>query len=356
MSTLFKDMLSSDESVFKNEDALDFDYIPKLMPFRETQQSYVAACIAPLLQGRNGKNLFISGAPGIGKTAAVRWVLRDLEEETDEVVPIYINCWQKNTTYKIMLEICDQLGYKFTHNKKTEELFAVIKDILNKKAAVFVFDEIDKIQDFDFLYTIMEEIYKKSIILITNFKEWMAELDQRIKSRLTPEPLQFRQYNPAETDKILRKRIDYAFVPGVWEDSALRLISKKTSDIKDIRSGLYLLRQSGLAAEDRSSRKIGEGHAKVALEKLDEFTIKGSDQLEDETKFILDLVKQKSGSRIGDLHRMYLQKGGHSSYKSFRRKITKLEESKFITLERVTDKTGNTSIVKYNNVKKLTDF
>ena len=48
---------------------------------KEQQQKHIARCIAPLLQGRQGENLFIHGAPGIGKTAALKWVLRDLEED-----------------------------------------------------------------------------------------------------------------------------------------------------------------------------------------------------------------------------------------------------------------------------------
>src|SRR3989338_836065 len=103
---LFKDILHSDESLFKNELALDYSFLPKILPHREEQQGYIATIIKPLLEGRNGKNLFIFGAPGIGKTAAMRQVINELEEETDNVAPIYINCWQKNTTFKILTEMC----------------------------------------------------------------------------------------------------------------------------------------------------------------------------------------------------------------------------------------------------------
>ena len=155
---LFKDMLHSDQTIFKNQDALDTEFIPKILPYREKQQRYIALCIAPLLQDRTGKNLLICGTPGIGKTATIKYIFKDLENETDDVIPIYINCWQKNTTFKIIVAICEELGYKFTQNKRTEELFTIIKNMLNKKSVVFAFDEIDKIEDFDFVYTILEEI------------------------------------------------------------------------------------------------------------------------------------------------------------------------------------------------------
>src|SRR3990167_8075614 len=130
--TLFKDMLKSGESLFRDTVMLDYDFQPKIVPFRETEQSRFAVAIKPLLQGHSGRNLFVYGAPGIGKTTACKHVLRELEESTDQVVPLYINCWKENTTYKIFYKLCEDLGYKFIMQKKTSELFTLIKQKLNK--------------------------------------------------------------------------------------------------------------------------------------------------------------------------------------------------------------------------------
>jgi len=100
---LFDDMLKDGETLFTNEEALDFEFIPKLLPFRDAQQHAIANCIKPLFQERNGRNAIVYGAPGIGKTAATRWILREIQDDTDEIIPIYINCWQKNTTYKVFV-------------------------------------------------------------------------------------------------------------------------------------------------------------------------------------------------------------------------------------------------------------
>jgi archaeal cell division control protein 6 len=105
--SLFTEMLKSGETIFRDTVILDYDFQPKIMPFREKEQQRFAIGIKPLLQGHNGRNLFVYGAPGIGKTTACKHVLRELEEETDEVIPLYINCWKENTTYKIFSKICD---------------------------------------------------------------------------------------------------------------------------------------------------------------------------------------------------------------------------------------------------------
>jgi len=355
---LFKDMLGAEESLFKNELALDYSFLPKILPHRENQQRHAAACIKPLLTEKNGKNLFIYGAPGIGKTAALRFVLNELEEESEDVVPIYINCWQKNTTFKIITEICEQLGYKLTHNKRTEELFEVVKSILNKKAAVFVFDEADKLEDLDFLYAILEEIYKKTVFLVTNHSDWFKDLDDRVKSRLMSESLEFKPYNLAETRDILKQRREYAFVQNVWEDDAFELIVKKTADAEDIRTGLYLMREAGNISEDKSSRKITLQHAQEALSKVDKFTIKKSTDLNEDEQFVLDIIKNNSEKKIGDLYNIYKEKNGKLVYKSFQRRIDKLQKNKFINVKKTQGgKDGNTTIIKYaTETKKLTEF
>lgn len=354
---VWNDMLRDNESVFVDPVVLSYDYLPKLVPFRETEQKKVASCIKPLFSRTTGRNVLVYGLPGIGKTVAVRHVLNEIEEHTDEILPLYINCWKKNTSYKILLEICSLVGYKFTHNKTTQDLFSVIKEKLNKSSVVFCFDEVDKLDDTDFLYFILEDIYRASIVLITNYKNWLAALDERIKSRLTPELLEFQPYTDHEVSEILKQRLQYAFVAGVWQDDAFALSVEKTTEYEDVRAGLYLLKEAGLCAEEASSKKVTLEHVQKAVAKMQEFTRKQTQELEDDAKFILSLVKEHSGERIGELFIAYQQKGGLRVYKSFQRKIQALADASFLDTEKVTDANGNTTLVRMKGTtKKLTEF
>lgn len=348
---LFDDVLESGQNLIKNEYALDYEFLPKILPFREQEQRYLADCIKPLFQERNGRNLLIHGAPGIGKTAACRAVLRDLEEQTDEVNVVFINCWHQNTTYKVMVEAAEQLGFKFTQNKNTTDLVKVVSRLASN-GTVFVFDEIDKAEDFDFLYSILEQVHKKCVFLITNYKSWLLELDERIKSRLMPELVEFKEYTAKETSDILKDRMTYAFPPGVWEDSAFSEVAKRSAEARDIRTGLFIMKQTVLEAERKAAKKITLQHVNDALEKMGEFTIKKSTDLDEEAQFIFNIIKKNTGKKIGDLYRIYQKEGGKASYKTFQRKISYLDESRFVTLERKMGEGGNTTIVN----KKITDF
>ena len=342
---LFDNMLNSDESLIIDDTPLDYDYIPKLVKYREKEQFELANSIKPLFHQRSGRNLLIYGPPGIGKSVAVKNVLNELEQETESINIFYINCWHHNTTYKILIEICNEFGYHFTQNKKTIDLYNLLEKKINDLPCVFVFDEIDRVTDIDFLYFILEKIMRTSIILITNYPSWLSDLDKRIKSRLMAELLEFKDYNTKEIKGILQERMQHAFTLGVWEKNAFDLIVDKTTQIKDIRSGLFLLRESGLNAEEKSQKKVEIQNVDVAIQKLEEFTIKKSEELSDELKEIFELVKNNSNSKIGDLFKKYQETEGLCSYKTFQRRISKLSEGKFITLKKQTGKGGNTTII-----------
>ena len=354
--SLFKDMLKSGESLFRDTIFLSYDFQPKIIPFRENEQMRFATAIRPLLQGHNGRNLFVYGPPGVGKTTSCKHVLRELEEETTEVMPIYINCWKENTTFKIFYKMCEDLGYKFIQNKKTSELFALIKENLNKNSAVFIFDEIDKLEDFDFLYSILEDIYRKSIILITNYRDSYSELDERIRSRLGPEFLFYRPYNETEIKGILQQRKEYAFVQNCWDEEGFKEIVEKCVEAKDVRIGLYLMREAGNLAEERSSRIISIAAVADAIKKMEDFHIKPKEGLDDELQLILNLVRDHSGKKIGDIYAVYAELGGELSYKSFQRRVLKLTEGKYISTDKVFGKDGNSTMVHYAAERKLTEF
>jgi len=349
---IFEGLLKEGESLFIDEVALDFDYVPKIMKYRENEQQEVAKCIAPLMQGRQGRNLFITGSPGIGKTAAIKKVIEELKEETNDIIPIYINCWKRDSAYKIILDICEQLNYKWVHNKRTDELLKEAINLLNKKSVVFILDEIDKLNEKEILYNLLEEVYKKTIVFITNNKNFLETLDPRIKSRLTPETLIFRPYNYEETKGILKQRIDFAFVKGVWNESTINIITDLTFKLADIRTGLYLMKEAGRLAEEKSSKVITEEIAKKTIDKLKDFKIMDSEDLDYDMKKILDLVKKSSGLNVKQLYDNYVEENGKSSYRTFHRRIEKLIDDRLIEVEDVKGP-GGSAIIKY---KRLSEY
>ncbi len=116
------------------------------------------------------------------------------------------------------------------------------------------------------------------------------------------------------------------------------------------------MKEAGNIAEERSSRKITKDDVLNAIKKIDEFKIKDKNELDEEERLILKIVKQNSGKKIGELYKIYKKQGGEGVYKTFQRKIKKLEENKFISTSKVMGgKEGTTTLVSYQE-KKLTDY
>lgn len=102
-----EELLSDEESLFTSPGILDIEYLPRLLPYREEQQGYLAGCIKKLPS--LGTGVLIHGPSGIGKTACIRWVFRELMESGEsDVVPVYINCWQDPELQNIVLRMCGQ--------------------------------------------------------------------------------------------------------------------------------------------------------------------------------------------------------------------------------------------------------
>ncbi len=354
--------LGSEETIFSNPDALDPDFIPKLLPHRENEQQFVATAIKPLFHGRTGISLIVSGPSGVGKTVSVKRVVMDLEEheEADNIAKINVNCWKANTTYKVLQEISLQLGLRFIQNLKTNELINKVMDRLKQyDGIVIVLDEADKAGDTDFLYHLLENIKKRTIILLTNEPNLNAKLDYRIVSRLTPENLEFKSYTRAETFDILKERIKYAFYQGTWNDNAFEKLANVASGYKDIRIGLTLLKISGELAEQDSTKKITLEHVETAIQRIGNIKPAAVNKtFKDEEKLVLEICETHSGKTTGELYKEYKIARGKKSEKTFKRTLNSLEKKRLIKLKPTGEGfQGRSSIINYlGPERKLTDF
>jgi archaeal cell division control protein 6 len=246
---LFDDILKDSESIFINEQALDFDYTPREIPFRENQLHYIADIIKPLFQKKPGRNLFITGDPYIDKATAVKLVLRELNDKTKDIFTIYTKCLKK----------------------ETNGLRKVVSEIRNKKLVVIALEGVENLKEVEILNTLSKNSNKKCILMISDDKDWLNNLDERIRTTLNADTLTFKPYTYEETFEILRQRSESAFVPDTVDKEAIELIAKRAFESGDIRMGIFLLRESGNIAERNKSKKVLIEHVKKAIERLEFF-------------------------------------------------------------------------------------
>ena len=325
MGGLFADILMDNESIFKDESVLDYKFIPEELPERQNEMKEVAGYIKPLLQDRQGSNMFIHGMPGLGKTATTNLVLEDLKKTTDKIISIYINCWENQTTHTIALEIARKLGILYPpKGVPTEEVLSKVFNKLRDYGVVVCLDEIDKVKDVNVIYSLLN-LDRVSIILITNNAKYKNYLEPRLTSRLSLNNLEFKPYTTREMKEILKRRAGQAFYPGVVSDEVIQTISEKSGT--DVRKAIMTLLESGRKAEKDASRRIMLKHVESTITTMKDSVPK---ELNNHEEQILTIIKENKGVISGEAYKRYKQSYGDLSIRSFRRYVNRLSKQGLI--------------------------
>lgn len=329
---MFNDILMENESLFRNEDVLDFNYIPDKLIHRECEIEEIVSSIKPILNNGKPSNLFIYGNAGIGKTACVKFVFNELSENT-EIIPIYLNCWGSKTSHGLSIQLSSKLGLAFPRKGiPTDEVIEnIIVKLRNVNGIAICFDEFDKLDEYDLIYSLLENFSKEiCIILISNNKEALAMLDPRIISRLCARTLPFRNYTRKEVYDIIKERIKMSLVPGCIGKECIEFISEKTFERNDIRLGLSLIMHSAKIAEKESSRKIKLIHVKKAFKSLG---IVRNVEMNENEKEIMKIIEKNNGKTVGEIFAEYKKNNGKLTQRSFRRYLNLLHKKELITLK-----------------------
>jgi len=267
-----KNLLMWDESLFQDMGVFEFDFVPGQFDFRETQEQELAFQIQPALRGGRPLNTICRGLPGTGKTTSIRKLFTEIEEHTNKIVPVLINCQLDNTKFAIFSQIYRSLlGHKAPSSGTSfKQVFdAVCTHLVEEDSVLLVClddanylmyeNEINKV-----LYTLLRahESYPGTKIgVITVISDMSVDLmktvDIRVASVFQPTDIYFPPYDEDEIKEILRQRVRQGFYPGVISEEMLSLITEQTMKGGDLRVGIDLLKRAGLNAEKDARRSIG---------------------------------------------------------------------------------------------------
>ncbi|MFA5406175.1 MAG: AAA family ATPase [Candidatus Nanoarchaeia archaeon] len=324
MGGLFKDILMDNETLFKDETILDYKFQPEEMPERDNEIKEIASFIKPLLQNRLGSNVFIHGMPGLGKTASIKYIFNELKE-TSDIVPVFINCWESQTTHTIALEIARRLGMLYPpKGVPTEEILNNAMRKLREKGAVVCLDEVDKIKDLDIIYSLLN-LERVCILMVTNNPKYKNYIEPRLMSRLNLNNMEFKPYTTREMKNIIERRAKQAFHPSVVSEGVVHEVSINSGT--DVRKAINLLLEAGRRAERDASRKITVKHVEEAIKTI---TINLPQELSDHEEKIINIIKENPNIISGDAYKNYREIHGELSIRSFRRYINRLRKQGLI--------------------------
>ncbi len=338
---------SSDRSIFAEESILYPEHLPDILPHREGQISYLADCIRPVASGSKPTNVFVHGPPGVGKTAVTKFILRELKEGTD-VIPAYLNCWQRDTRHAILTQLAYKMGaFAPRRGTATDEIYSTFVEGAkrSKRNMVVVLDEVDKLLIKDgsqAIYDLLRGEFQNQVglVLISNDEYALRRLDDRTRSSLSAQEIEYLPYNFEELKDILGKRVEFAFVPDSVEAGVVTAVSRYVAENGgDVRLGLECLLRAGQLADVRGNKlKVEHVHAifkKIQGSKLKEML----GNIGDEHKLLLKALarlREKGDVKTGELMAAYRAAGGKAADRTFRKYINDLESLGFLR----TEKTG----------------
>ncbi|PSP97384.1 cell division control protein 6 [Halobacteriales archaeon QS_1_68_44] len=265
------DMLSWDESVFRDEHVLELDYLPEAFLHRDGQMETLKYALRPAVRGSRPLNVMARGPPGTGKTTAVQKLFDELTGVSDVEV-VRVNCQVDSTRYAVFSRLFEGL---FEYEPPTsgisfKKLFGQITDHLVEEDEVLVvaLDDVNYLfyedEASDTLYSLLRahEAHsgaKIGVIVVSSDLELdvIEELDGRVQSVFRPEEVYFSAYGEREIVDILEERVKRAFRDGAVGARVLDRVAEHTADSGgDLRVGIDLLRRAGLNAEMRGSAEV----------------------------------------------------------------------------------------------------
>lgn len=280
---LFNDYVKK-QGVFKNKNVLSHTYIPLTTFHRDQQVKVLAEILSPALRGLEISNCFLYGKTGTGKTVVAKTVTNELQNASDKIKVLYVNCKLKrvsDTEYRLLAELCRMLGKEVPPTGlPTDSVYTAFYEAVEetKGNIILVLDEIDalvaKIGD-EILYNLtrMNQNFQKariSIVGISNSVSFVESLDPRVRSTLSEEEMVFPPYNSMQLKDILKQRADEAFSDGVLKPGVIeKCAALAAQEHGDARKALDLLRIAGELAERNGSETVGIEHVDIAEDKLD---------------------------------------------------------------------------------------
>jgi len=317
--SVFSDI--GESRIFKDEQVLQSEYLPDILPHREQQIQELANNLLPASKGHNPQNTFLFGPPGIGKTAATRFVFREFEDFSERVKTIYINCWDYKTAHSILSKIAiDMEAFVQRRGMSKDEILERLVEVLKKKAKslIICLDEVDQLvyREQEALYDLLRiNQYVQNpvgLVFISNHADIFMNIEPRIKSSLSIDNLEFKAYSLNEMKDILQERVKLGLRNAPEEGVLLLVANHAVKNGGDVRIGIECLLKAGRLAEQSGSDKIKVDHMRQVVKEVGKVKPKIlEEKINTEEKIVMEIVKDDCSKKewlSGELYDAYCKK------------------------------------------------
>lgn len=338
----FKDVFSGEETLIRNERVFSPEYIPERFGHRDSQLKTLSLHIRPALRGGLPVNTLITGPCGTGKTTSAKLIFTQVEEATEKIACVYVNCQLNYTPFSIFSLVSRRLTGHMppeTGVPLTKLQDSIARRLASeKKCLILALDDIDYLFLHEHAEKILYDILRMhekyaglttAIFGITSSPDFRFQLAAKVATVFMPKEVHFPPYTREQTRDILKDRMVEGLVSGCLPHELFEYVVEKTHEAGDLRAGIAMLHRSALEAEGEDSKKIEKRHIDAAF-RSDASLAHTISSLSEEERQLLSILSQKGGvSFSGELFKAFLEKTGHKE-KLFSQIIRRLETLRLI--------------------------
>ncbi|KAM6452795.1 cell division control protein 6 homolog isoform 1-T1 [Liasis olivaceus] len=230
--------------------------VPDQLLAREKETSVLLRFLREHVCRKKPGSLYISGAPGTGKTACLNRALLDLKAELTGSQITVLNCMALRTSQAVFPAIAEELGLAGAAKAAKGDVIRKLEKWLTSESAsmaLVVLDEMDQLDSRgqDVLYTIFEwpSLPNSRLVLIgiANALDLTDRILPRLQARpmCRPQLLNFPPYSKDQLVSILQERLKKVSGEQVLDNAAIQFCARKVSALSgDARKALDICRRA----------------------------------------------------------------------------------------------------------------
>ncbi|XP_008416984.1 cell division control protein 6 homolog [Poecilia reticulata] len=260
--------LFTDKSRFQSVKQALHTAIPECLLSRDAERASIRSFLEDKVLQRVPSSLYISGAPGTGKTACLNCILQEMKSELASVKTVVVNCMSLRSSHGIFPLLAHKLKAAGGQSGLQRFLTAPGPTVL------LVLDEMDQLDSKaqDVLYTIFEWPYlprsRLCLIGIANALDLTDRILPRLQAQTHCRPLllHFAPYSRQELSAIIQDRLSKVSAEGLLDASAVQFCARKVSAVSgDARKALDICRRAVEIAEADERQKASTKASLVGL-------------------------------------------------------------------------------------------
>lgn len=230
--------------------------VPDRLPAREKEMDFIRNFLKEHICGKKAGSLYLSGAPGTGKTACLSRILQDLKMELKGFTTILLNCMSLRSAQAVFPAIAQEICQEGISRPAGKDLMRKLENLMTAEKGpmiVLVLDEMDQLDSRgqDVLYTLFEWPWLSNSRLVLIGIANTLDLTDRILPRLQarekckPRLLNFPPYTKNQIATILQERLNQVSQDQVLDNAAIQFCARKVSAISgDARKALDVCRRA----------------------------------------------------------------------------------------------------------------